>query len=71
MQNGANGIGPVVGLVMGSSSDWDVMKNAADMLERFGVNFEAKVVCHQPLSFVRFINLVAEHAGTKRPAKNL
>ena len=44
MQNGANGIGPVVGLVMGSSSDWDVMKNAAEMLERFGVNFEAKVV---------------------------
>ena len=44
MQNGANGIGPVVGLVMGSSSDWDIMKHAAEMLERFGVNFEAKVV---------------------------
>lgn len=44
MQNGANGVGAVVGLVMGSSSDWEVMKNAAEVLERFGVNFEAKVV---------------------------
>jgi len=29
---------------MGSSSDWEVMKNAAEILDRFGVNFEAKVV---------------------------
>lgn len=44
MQNVANGVGAVVGLVMGSSSDWDVMKHASEMLDRFGVNFEAKVV---------------------------
>jgi len=44
MQNVANGVGAIVGLVMGSSSDWEVMKNAAEMLDRFGVNFEAKVV---------------------------
>jgi len=35
---------PVVGVVMGSSSDWDVMKNAVDMLQSFGVAYEAKVV---------------------------
>jgi 5-(carboxyamino)imidazole ribonucleotide mutase len=35
---------PVVGVVMGSSSDWDVMQHAAKMLEQFGVPFEARVV---------------------------
>ncbi|MDO9005171.1 MAG: 5-(carboxyamino)imidazole ribonucleotide mutase [Aquabacterium sp.] len=29
---------------MGSSSDWDVMRHAADILTEFGVPFEAKVV---------------------------
>jgi 5-(carboxyamino)imidazole ribonucleotide mutase len=41
MQNGDHA---VVGVVMGSSSDWEVMKHATDVLERFGVSFEAKVV---------------------------
>ena len=35
---------PIVGVVMGSSSDWDVMQHAAKMLEHFGVPFEARVV---------------------------
>lgn len=29
---------------MGSNSDWDIMKPAVDMLEKFGVPFEAKVI---------------------------
>lgn len=29
---------------MGSSSDWDVMKNAVDVLNQFGVPFEAQVI---------------------------
>lgn len=33
-----------VGIVMGSSSDWPVMQNAAQILTDFGVAFEAKVV---------------------------
>ncbi len=33
-----------VGIVMGSDSDWDVMRNAADILREFGVPFEARVV---------------------------
>jgi 5-(carboxyamino)imidazole ribonucleotide mutase len=33
-----------VGVVMGSSSDWDVMKNAVAILQEFGVAHEAKVV---------------------------
>jgi 5-(carboxyamino)imidazole ribonucleotide mutase len=35
---------PVVGIVMGSTSDWDTMKNAAKMLEEFGVTYEAKAM---------------------------
>ena len=35
---------PVVGIVMGSQSDWDVMQHAVDIVRRFGVPFEAQVV---------------------------
>ena len=35
---------PVVGIVMGSNSDWDVMSQAAQILEEFGVPHEAQVV---------------------------
>lgn len=35
---------PLIGVVMGSSSDWDVMHHAADILTEFGVPFEAQVV---------------------------
>jgi 5-(carboxyamino)imidazole ribonucleotide mutase len=39
-----NSVTPVVGIVMGSNSDWDTMKNAAQILADFGVPFEAQVV---------------------------
>ena len=35
---------PRVGLIMGSSSDWEVMKHAADVLRDFNVAYEAEVV---------------------------
>ena len=35
---------PLVGVVMGSNSDWDVMRNAAQILAEFGVPYEAQVV---------------------------
>ncbi|MFZ5558318.1 MAG: 5-(carboxyamino)imidazole ribonucleotide mutase [Pseudomonadota bacterium] len=35
---------PLVGVVMGSQSDWDVMRHAARELEALGVPFEALVV---------------------------
>src|SRR5215218_2784073 len=35
---------PVVGIVMGSDSDWDVMQPAARRLTEFGVEYEARVV---------------------------
>ena len=34
----------LVGVVMGSSSDWETMQNAVDILTQFGVAHEAKVV---------------------------
>ncbi|HWU85278.1 MAG TPA: AIR carboxylase family protein, partial [Rhodocyclaceae bacterium] len=34
----------VIGIVMGSDSDWPVMQAAAKVLREFGVPFEAKVV---------------------------
>jgi 5-(carboxyamino)imidazole ribonucleotide mutase len=35
---------PIVGVVMGSQSDWDVMQHAAKVLKDFGVPFEHRVV---------------------------
>ena len=35
---------PQVGLIMGSKSDWDTMKAAAEVLDALGVAYEAKVV---------------------------
>ena len=33
-----------IGVVMGSSSDWDTMQHAAAILQQFGIAFEAQVV---------------------------
>ncbi len=35
---------PLVGIIMGSKSDWETMRHADEMLTRFGVPHEAKVV---------------------------
>jgi 5-(carboxyamino)imidazole ribonucleotide mutase len=35
---------PVIGVVMGSSSDWPTMSKAVEVLEQFGIAHEAKVV---------------------------
>jgi 5-(carboxyamino)imidazole ribonucleotide mutase len=35
---------PLVGVIMGSKSDWATMQHAAAMLEQFGVPFESRVV---------------------------
>jgi len=35
---------PLVGLVMGSKSDWETMSGAADVLDELGIPYEAKVV---------------------------
>jgi len=35
---------PIVGVVMGSNSDWKVMSQACEVLKEFGVPYEARVV---------------------------
>lgn len=35
---------PIVGVIMGSKSDWGTMKHACDMLDELGVAYEKKVV---------------------------
>ena len=35
---------PIIGIIMGSTSDWDTMRHSADMLETLGIAHEAKVV---------------------------
>ncbi len=49
----------VVGVIMGSKSDWPTMKNAVEMLEQFGVEHEVKVV-----SAHRTPDLMFEYAST-------
>ena len=49
----------LVGVIMGSKSDWPTMKNAIDMLEEFGVPYEVKVV-----SAHRTPDLMFEYAET-------
>ena len=35
---------PVVGILMGSQSDWTTMKNTADTLEKLGIAHEAQII---------------------------
>jgi 5-(carboxyamino)imidazole ribonucleotide mutase len=49
---------PLVGIIMGSKSDWDTMRHAAEMLTRFGVPHESRVV-----SAHRTPSLMAEYAS--------
>ena len=50
---------PLVGIVMGSSSDWEVMKQAAMLLKQLGIPFEARV-----MSGHRTPDLVFEYAAS-------
>jgi 5-(carboxyamino)imidazole ribonucleotide mutase len=40
----SNSPAPLVGVIMGSKSDWETMQHAADLLARFGVAHESLVV---------------------------
>lgn len=50
---------PLVGVIMGSTSDWETMRHAVDTLVRFGVPYETRVV-----SAHRTPVLLAEYAST-------
>ena len=40
----ANVVSPLVGVVMGSDSDWSVMSDAAQTLKEFGISYEVEVL---------------------------
>lgn len=44
LQKVTAGMSPLIGVIMGSSSDWPIMKHAVDILEQFKVPAEVKVV---------------------------
>ncbi len=50
---------PLVGVIMGSKSDWDTMRHASEMLTQFGVPHECRVV-----SAHRTPDWMAEYART-------
>ncbi|HLH86341.1 MAG TPA: 5-(carboxyamino)imidazole ribonucleotide mutase [Thermoplasmataceae archaeon] len=50
---------PKVGIIMGSKSDYDVMKEASDVLDDFGIDYEIRVV-----SAHRTPDLMTEYAKT-------
>jgi len=35
---------PLVSIVMGSANDWDVMQQAAQQLQDFGIAYDARVI---------------------------
>jgi 5-(carboxyamino)imidazole ribonucleotide mutase len=57
----SDGTRPLVGVIMGSRSDWDTMRHAAETLERLEVPFETRVV-----SAHRTPDLLFEYASTAR-----
>ena len=52
---------PLVGIIMGSASDWETMQGAADVLQQLGVAHEVRVV-----SAHRTPDLLFEYASTAR-----
>lgn len=57
---------PTIGIVMGSDSDWPTMKEAADILNEFGVSFEKKVVsAHRTPDLMAEYGLTARERGLK------
>lgn len=48
-----------VGIIMGSKSDWPTMQHAADMLDKFGIQYETRVV-----SAHRTPQLLADYASS-------
>ncbi len=57
---------PLVGIIMGSRSDWETMRQAAEMLERFGVAHETKIVsAHRTPQWMVEYASTAESRGLK------
>ena len=57
---------PTIGVIMGSKSDWEIMKNCCDTIKSFGVNYDVRVIsAHRtPKRLEKFI-IESEKKGTK------
>jgi 5-(carboxyamino)imidazole ribonucleotide mutase len=53
---------PLVGIIMGSTSDWETMQSAADLLDKLAIPYEVRVV-----SAHRTPDLLFEYASSARP----
>ncbi len=57
---------PIIGLIMGSKSDWETMRHAADMLDRLEIPYEAKIVsAHRTPDFLFEYVSTTEERGLK------
>ena len=57
---------PLVGILMGSTSDWEVMKQAAKVLDEFGVAYEARAMsAHRTPDLVEEFVKAASGRGMK------
>ena len=55
---------PLVGVIMGSKSDWETMRNAAEVLSEFGVPHECRIVsAHRTPELMRDYARTAEERG--------
>src|SRR4030095_11630736 len=56
----------LVGIIMGSQSDWDTMRNASETLTQFGIPHECKVIsAHRSPSLASEVALTAEKGGVE------
>ncbi|MEW4456042.1 5-(carboxyamino)imidazole ribonucleotide mutase [Bremerella sp. JC817] len=57
---------PLVGVIMGSKSDWETMKNACDILDNFEVPYEKRVVsAHRTPAWMNEYATTAEGRGLR------
>lgn len=57
---------PIVGIIMGSDSDLPVMKEAADILDEFGIPYEIKIVsAHRTPKYMAEYGSTAHEKGIK------
>jgi 5-(carboxyamino)imidazole ribonucleotide mutase len=59
VSEGSGAIRPLVGIIMGSQSDWETMRHAAEMLEKLQIPYEKRIV-----SAHRTPDLLFEYAGS-------
>ena len=57
---------PIVSIIMGSNSDWPVMQKASEVLEKFGIPYESKVIsAHRTAQAMQRYALKAQGRGIK------